>query len=156
MRPPRRGFSLIEILIVVIILAIIGAIVLAQYTNVMAQANQSNIRENLAKIRAQMQLYREQHTGYPTAADFIAQMTQYTNGQGDVVAAKDAAHPFGPYLERMPANPVTNFATIRGSTGIFAAPAANAGWWYNEDTGDFRADLIDSLIDDHDTPYNQF
>jgi prepilin-type N-terminal cleavage/methylation domain-containing protein len=29
MRPPRRGFSLIEILIVVIILAILGAIVLA-------------------------------------------------------------------------------------------------------------------------------
>jgi general secretion pathway protein G len=156
MRPPKRGFSLIEILIVVIILAILGAIVLAQYTNVMAQANQSNIRENLAKIRAQIQIYRQQHTGYPSGAGFIAQVTQYTDLDGNVVATRDGSHPYGPYLERMPVNPITNYMTVRAATSDFAAPNSNAGWWYNENTGEIRADLVEGLVDDHGTAYNQY
>jgi general secretion pathway protein G len=156
MRPPKRGFSLIEILIVVIILAIIGAIVLAQYSGVMAQANQSTIRENLAKIRAQVQIYRNQHSDYPSAADFAAQMTQFTDTGGNVVATRDSSHPYGPYMERMPVNPVTNYTTVRGVSGAFSAPASNAGWWYNEEMGDLRADTIDSLVDEHGTPYNRY
>ncbi|MCX5683804.1 MAG: prepilin-type N-terminal cleavage/methylation domain-containing protein [Planctomycetota bacterium] len=156
MRPPKRGFSLIEILIVVIILAIIGAIVLAQYGGVMAQANQSTIRENLAMIRAQLQIYRNQHSGWPSATDFAAQMTQFSDAGGNVVTARDASHPFGPYMERMPVNPVTNYTIVRGVTGAFTAPATNAGWWYNEVTGDFRADLIDSLVDEHGVVCNQY
>jgi prepilin-type N-terminal cleavage/methylation domain-containing protein len=156
MRSSGKGFSLIEILIVVVILAIIGAIVLAQYSGVMAQANQSTIRENLAKIRAQIQIYRNQHSGYPSATDFAAQMTQYTDISGNAVATRDGSHPYGPYMERMPVNPVTNYATVRGVSGSFSAPASNAGWWYSEETGEFRADLIDSLVDDHGTPYNRY
>lgn len=156
MRSSGKGFSLIEILIVVVILAIIGAIVLAQYSGVMAQANQANIRENLAKVRAQIQIYRNQHSGYPLAADFAAQITQYTDISGNVVATRDSSHPYGPYMERMPANPVTNYTTVRAGSGSFSAPASNAGWWYDEDTGEFRADLIDSLVDELGTRYNRY
>jgi general secretion pathway protein G len=158
MQPPGKGFSLVEILIVVIILAIIGAIVLGQYQGITAQANESCIRENLAMVRAQIQLYRHQHAGFPSAAGFAAQMTQYTDAAGNAVATRDGSHTYGPYVERIPVNPVTNYATVRGVTlgSVFSAPATNAGWWYNEATGEFRPDLIDSLVDERGTPYNQY
>jgi prepilin-type N-terminal cleavage/methylation domain-containing protein len=157
--PARCGFTLAEILIVVIILGILAAIVLPQYKDVQRQACATNLAENLSKIRAHIQVYRNQHAGYPPGADFADQLTKATDFHGDVSATRDATHHYGPYIEQMPANPVTGSRAIRVATTaaeMFTVPAADAGWWYNEVRGEFRADLTDAEEDTEGRAFNQY
>lgn len=149
-RAAKKGFTLVEILIVVIILGILAAIVIPQFTQASTEAKVSNLRTNLQTIRSQLLLYKMQHDGeaYP-GTDFVNQMIQYTNPAGTSQATSDATHNLGPYLQSIPVNPVSNSNAVRIVTGAataFAAPAADAGWWFNDTTGEFRADLTTSAL----------
>ena len=148
-RYAKKGFTLVEILIVVIILGILAAIVIPQFTQASTEARISNLKTNLQTIRSQLLLYKMQHDAeaYPDA-NFETQMTQYTDPQGGVSATPDATHTLGPYLQAIPINPVSNLNTVRVVTGAataFAAPAAEGGWWFNSTTGEFRADLTSGV-----------
>jgi general secretion pathway protein G len=59
----RRGFTLIEILIVVVILGILAAIVVPQFTNASQEATASSIRSQLQTLRGQIELYRVRNAG---------------------------------------------------------------------------------------------
>ncbi|MEY3143651.1 MAG: PilD-dependent protein PddA [Planctomycetota bacterium] len=59
----RRGFTLIEILIVVVILGILAAIVVPQFTNASQEATASSIRSQLQTLRGQIELYRVRNGG---------------------------------------------------------------------------------------------
>jgi len=61
--PKRRGFTLIEILIVVVILGILAAIVVPQFTNASQEATASSIRSQLQTLRGQIELYRVRNGG---------------------------------------------------------------------------------------------
>jgi len=161
-RSVSKGFTLVEILIVVIILGILAAIVIPQFTQASTEARVSNLRTNLQTIRSQLLLYRMQHDNEaypgPAEADFVAKMTTYTDFAGEAADAPDTTHTLGPYLQSIPKNPMSGSSDVRVETGTFTAPAvgSDAGWWFNSTTGEFKADLATS--DEHETadgtPYN--
>jgi general secretion pathway protein G len=152
-RVARKGFTLVEILIVVIILGILAAIVIPQFTEASGEARVSNLMTNLQTIRSQLLLYKTQHLETLPASgngqdgdDFADQMTQYTDVDGNVNATPDSDFPYGPYLQSVPVNPVSGSNTVTvvqdGATA-FAAPDADGGWWFNSASGQFRANLTD-------------
>ena len=59
----RRGFSLVEILIVVAILGILAAIVLPEFQAHTQQAKEAAAKDNLRILRQQIELYAAQHNG---------------------------------------------------------------------------------------------
>ncbi|MDH3547192.1 MAG: prepilin-type N-terminal cleavage/methylation domain-containing protein, partial [Gammaproteobacteria bacterium] len=61
----QRGFTLVELLIVVIILAILAAIIVPQFTAATDDATQSAYDTNIANLRSAIDLYRQQHQAYP-------------------------------------------------------------------------------------------
>lgn len=127
-RTRHSGFTLVEILIVVIILGILAAIVIPQFTEASNEARLSSMTSDLQTVRAQLELYKVQHLDvYPAFDTFIAQMT----GMTDINGAAGAD--FGPYLHRIPTNPFANDDSI--GTGGYAS----SGWYYNEANGEFRA-----------------
>lgn len=121
----KKGFTLVEILIVVVILGILAAIVIPQFTSASESAKGSSLQSQLQTIRSQLELYQVQHNGnYPTVAQMWGNLTGKTDVAGAVSAAADA---FGPYLQQAPKNPFTNKAVV-GTDGT-------ADWSYNATTG---------------------
>jgi len=63
--PNQRGFTLVELLIVAIILAVFAAIVVPQVSAYSNDAKESSLKSNLSAIRSAIDLYFQQHGHYP-------------------------------------------------------------------------------------------
>src|SRR5256885_2357429 len=60
-RTRKGGFTLVEILIVVIILGILAAIVIPQFTSASQDARKNSLVSQLQTLRSQLELYKLQH-----------------------------------------------------------------------------------------------
>jgi general secretion pathway protein G len=112
----RKGFTLVEILIVVVILGILAAIVIPQFTNASSEAKQASLRSNLQTLRSQIELYKIKNSDTPPTT--LA--TLVTAG----------------YIQAVPVNPYNGLATEVTTAG--GADVA-AGWSYILATGEVHA-----------------
>ena len=140
----KSGFTLVEILIVVVILGILAAIVIPQFTEASTEAKTSSLCTDLQTIRSQIELYKIQHNdAKPEMAVAISggdnDLTQPTDIDGTVVAV-GTANSYGPYIQKVPTNQFNDLDTIRVEAGVSTAGADSAGWVFNTDTGAFHAD----------------
>ena len=78
-RAAVRGFTLIEILIVVVILGILAAIIIPQFTDAADSAGVASARTQLQTMRSQIELFYSQVGKYPGAA--LPADGPYTAGQ---------------------------------------------------------------------------
>jgi len=126
----QGGFTLVEILIVVVILGILAAIVIPQFTSASTEAKESALVSDLQAMRSQIELYKIHHDdqlpGTVSGVDFETAMTSKTNMAGEVGAT--AAHRFGPYMRSIPVNPFcsldpANTVDLDGTAGD-----DNAAW----------------------------
>ena len=123
----NKGFTLVEILIVVVILGILAAIVIPQFSDASTQSKVSNMQSSLQTMRSQLSLYKIQHNDTPPVlATFEDQMTLFSDISGGTSATRTATHIYGPYLQSVPNNPFTNFNTVVAP----GAAADTAGWEY--------------------------
>ena len=143
--PRRAAFTLIEVLIVVVIMAILAATIIPQFTDSTKDAKASTVKFNLATLRSQIQLYRAQHSGVnPTGT--LVELTTTTDVSG--TPGTGAAFAYGPYLREIPLNPFTNSKSV---TVIAVDPATGAqvtgtgGWLYNATTGNIWIDHADHV-----------
>src|SRR5882724_3859389 len=97
----HRGFTLIEVLIVVVIMAILAATIIPQFTDSTKDAKASTVQFNLHTLRSQIQLYRTQHNGLSPSAT-LAELMVATDAAG---ATTGSSLPYGPYLREIPTNP---------------------------------------------------
>ncbi|MGB0865201.1 MAG: type II secretion system protein, partial [Granulosicoccaceae bacterium] len=60
-----RGFTLLELLIVVVILTVLSSIVLPQFSDMTMDARQSVVNKNVQLVQAALDRYAVEHGGYP-------------------------------------------------------------------------------------------
>ncbi|MEE2912468.1 MAG: prepilin-type N-terminal cleavage/methylation domain-containing protein [Planctomycetota bacterium] len=108
-RQLKRAFTLIEILIVVVILGILAAVVVPQFTNAADDANDAAVRSQLQTLRGQIELYRAQQGSDP---DFI------TQGWSELMTNN--------YIMVEPMNSFTS------STSVAASAASGVGWVWRD------------------------
>lgn len=165
----QAGFTLVELLIVVVILAILAGILVPQFSSATDDAKMSALDSNLANVRSAIELYFQQHGHYPgsvtaagtacaegpggatgtgaldTQAALISHLSLYSDINGEGCTKSDANFKYGPYMKKakMPTNPFTNIDTVAistaGSLGMVSV-VVNGGWKYDTGTGQFIAD----------------
>lgn len=156
-RDRRSGFSLVELVIVLVIIGVIAAIAIPRMTRGANNAGSTSLKANLQVLRNAIELYRAEHEGsFPTIANFTDQLTKYTKIDGtDANASPDTASGriYGPYLASIPELPV---GTNKGKTAVEAAQSATSGWIYNQTTGVIIAGSAAGDTDQDGTAYNTY
>ena len=140
-RTRKGGFTLVEILIVVIILGILAAIVIPQFTSASQDARKNSLTSQLQTLRSQIELYKLQHLD-KLPARLVAgtdwtEFTGKTNEHGTVGTTSD--YVFGPYLQADPKNPLNGSSTVHPVAADVAGGAASgttsAGFLINSVNG---------------------
>ena len=142
MKNRRAAFTLIEVLILVIIVAVLAVTIIPQFSTSNKDAKMSNLKFNLRMVRSQLERYKEHHLGvYPPAttnADFKNQLTQKTDQNTALDQARGLC---GPYIEGdIPINPFNNSSLVEilhGDSEPTSPTDSATGWQYSPQHGWF-------------------
>lgn len=135
----RKGFTLIEVLIVIVVIAVLASIVIPRLLGAGRQAKEAALRGTLQELRNSIGLFQS-HTGtYPAALSDIMNAATNPPASGlDVTGAAVGINPSdykGPYLTTpnmaLPVNPITNavdwvYGTTAPNVGEVHASAGQA------------------------------
>jgi general secretion pathway protein G len=134
----KRGFSLVELMIVVAVLGILAAVVVPQFQSHTTSAKETTAKNNLLALRNSIELYSARNggiapgypdndpSGSPSMGAFFLQMVK----EGD-------------YLTHMPQNPFNDqrLINVLADADVFPADATGAfGWIYKPATKEIRLD----------------
>lgn len=128
-----RGFTLVEMLIVILVIGILAMVVIPMISDVTGDAKLATLQTNLETLRRAVTIYHSHHNGtypgiFPVSASgtggvatpddgseielqepgriFAAQLTLYTDAYGNVSKAKTDRYKHGPYVRgAIPVNP---------------------------------------------------
>jgi type II secretion system protein G len=129
----RKGFTLVEILIVVIILGILAAIVIPQFTNASQDARRSAVQSTVQSVRSQIELYKLQHGD--TLPDLVTSWAPFTTTTQWPVGS---ANNFGPYMQSDPSNGLMGSTAVKNGTAVAAGDTVGFVYDYNAGAGSGR------------------
>ena len=95
----RRGFSLIELLLVMVILAVLAAIIVPRFTGRGKQARITAAQTDIRNVQTALTSFEAENDRFPTEAEGLEAL---------VTEPADLRNWNGPYLERVPKDPWGN------------------------------------------------
>ena len=155
----RRGFTLIELMIVIIVIAILALIVIPKLAGASKKAKESTMKANLAMIRNALEQFQSDTGQYPkTLEDLVVDggATSTAKGADDTSVAATYK---GPYLRQqggignnkgIPKNPfiTSDIAEVAGTAArATATDPAGAHWIYNKANGKIWPNATGVIVD---------
>jgi general secretion pathway protein G len=134
------GFTLIEILVVIVILGVLAALIVPRVMDRPDQARAVAARADIAAIMNALKLYRLDNGAYPSADQGLAALVKMPE-RGDIPRNWKA----GGYLERLPADPWGSeyqylSPGVRGEIDVFSLGADRrpGGAGFDADIGSWQ------------------
>lgn len=144
----RHGFSLIELVIVIVIMGTVAVIAVPRMSQAAASAQQSTLQANIRQLNASAEQYATEHEGLTAAQradgavdlvpkNLVLRLTSSTTIAGSLLGTRK---PFGPYLRAIPVNPMNGLDSIRidGNVGF----SGGHGWRFDSATNTFSTDHV--------------
>ncbi len=153
----RRGLSLTEVIIAIIILAMIAALAMPRRSQAAATNPEATLREQLRVLRVAIERFRQDHNGLlpggvDCAADLVVrQLCGRTDATGRPVDGNEGNGLFGPYLRAIPRSAMRNSAD---TTMPLVTDDQPADWHFDCRTGYIRAQVPG--VDAHGTRYADY
>ena len=139
-RTRRTGFTLVELLIVVVIMGILAATIIPQFSDSSKDAKVSTVKFDLHTLRSQIELYRTQHDGrVPQDDTTLSELANKTDEFGEI----SESGAYGPYVQSIPVNPFSKSDQVRAATDAnrdTVVYSGNQGWLYDKATGQIWID----------------
>lgn len=147
----RAGFTLIELVVVVIVIGILVAMAAPRMVNIIGDATENSVRQSLEVLRDAIETYAAQNDGVYPAYDTT-----------DEEAFKGVVKPYlrGPF-PKCPVGDgiadgvdVVNAGTALSGTGLDPPTATDKMWKYDSKTGEIIINY--GAASDSGTPYDEF
>lgn len=119
LRARRRGLTLVEVLIAIVILAVLAAIVAPRFVAVGARSKEAARQRNLKLLQEAVLRFEADCRLYPANLKDLSAVSAPAQGldSSGAVRAIEASDWHGPYVHKVPADPVSG-----GSYGISKTP----------------------------------
>lgn len=127
----RKGFTLIELVIVLVLIGILAAVAIPKFQNMKDNAEAASIRGTLGNVRSAITIYRANKLAEGEDAD-VAWPADAATVQTDVIENAIPANPWAP-------NGVKTNNTVTANTTDHAYAGGDAAWLYNPTSGLFWA-----------------
>lgn len=136
----RKGLTLIELVVVVMILGILVAIAAPKMVGVVSNATDNGARQTLSVVRDAIDRYAAENGGnFPPAATLSAELEDFLRGG----------------LPKSPVGAQDNIVTPSNANPLAPAADNGSGWMYNETTGEIILNCTAPLKDGSGLTYNQ-
>lgn len=126
-RDRRKGFTLVELLVVIVVLAVLAAIVLPKFMDSSARSKEASLKTDLKLVRNAVATFQADIGKYPSSLEDLVETdkAKVKDKDGNVVAANDW---HGPYLESLPTDPISgNDFDYTAATGKVTSSASGSG-----------------------------
>ena len=124
-----RAFTLVELLIVIVVLAVLAAIVIPKFADSGIRSKESSLRSDLSVVRNSIDMFKTDTGAFPSALADLSGAAAPASGKDSAGATKTitATDYKGPYLAAVPNDPVANaaltYSVTSGSVGKVSATA---------------------------------
>jgi general secretion pathway protein G len=114
----KRAFTLVELLIVIIIIAVLAAIAIPKFSNSSQRSKESALRAELSLLRNAVELFKTDTGAFPATLAALEATAAPASGLDSAGAAKAiiAADWKGPYVNKVNNDPVSAAAFTYGTT----------------------------------------